>query len=207
VLQENLNKLARIREIKALESPNDATSIVVLKIEILSAVKSCPERSNCVKLGYGLGLHQKNGPYTLQQIGETGVNKNDVMIFTLENQSNKDYYAYLINITANGSIAPIFPDPETGMEYARIKAGETRALRQEVLLLMSELGEETIKLIISSRPNDVSLFQQTVFRTRTGSEKKWNPLEQLLGNVMHGTRGLSRVDYEWATEQVTFKVK
>lgn len=208
LLQENLNKLARIREIKALESPLDATLTVGIDIFLLTAVKSCPEGVNCVKLHHGLGLHQKKGPYSLQEIGEAGVDKNDVLTFTLKNKSNKDYYAYLINIAADGSISAIFPDPKKGMEYARIKAGETRALRQEVLLLMNELGEETIKLIISTRPNDVSLFQQSVFRTRsTTGGRNWNPVEQLLGNAMHGKRGLSRVDYEWATKQVTFEVK
>jgi hypothetical protein len=209
LLEENLKKIARIREIKALKSPNDATAIIELKIDLLSATKHCQKGVNCINLPYDLGWHQKNGTYTLQQIGEIGVNQNDVLMFTLKNKSNKDYYAYLINIAANGSISAIFPDPEKGMEYARINAGATRALRQEVLLLMSELGEETLKLIISTRPNNVSLFQQSVFRTRRGKQKNWNPLEQLLGNAMHGTRGLSRVseDYDWATEQVIFEVK
>jgi hypothetical protein len=203
LLQDNLNKLARIREIKALQSrPRGATLPVVVQSYLH---KACSTRENCVQLPHHLGLYRKTGPYRLQEIRT--LSKGDLLTFTLYNKSKQDYYCYLINISPDGAISAIFPSPKKAMEYARLKGGEKRDLSYKVILRAEKSGEETLKLIASTRPIDVLLFEQEVFRQR-GEEANLNPLEQVLGKAAHGERGLSRVqNVEWVTGQVTFEVK
>ncbi|OAD20828.1 hypothetical protein THIOM_003442, partial [Candidatus Thiomargarita nelsonii] len=130
--------------------------------------------------------------------------KGDILTFTLHNDSEQDYYCYLINISSNGAISAIFPHPDERMEYALVKADEKRELTEDALFLMEDVGEETIKIIVSSQPIDVSLFEQEKFRER----REFNPLERLLVNAVHGERGLTRVSpYEWVAGQVTFEIK
>jgi hypothetical protein len=203
LLQDNLNKLARIREIKALESrPRGATLPVVVQSYLHTPVKICSS-GGCVELPDGLGLHKKTGPISLQKIGERPLSKDDILTFTLHNQSDQDYYCYLINIGTDGAISAIFPVGKKNMEYARVKAGEKRELGDKGMLMVAQSGEETLKFITSTRPFDVSLLEQEEFRQRN-----LNPLGQLLGNAMHGVRGLARVEnVEWVTGQVTFEVE
>ncbi|KHD08882.1 hypothetical protein PN36_03360 [Candidatus Thiomargarita nelsonii] len=203
LLQDNLKKFARIREFKALQNSRGNILPVTVQTYILRPVKSCPRWENCVSLSsFKLGLHRKMGPYDLQAKRE--LRKGDILTFTLHNDSEQDYYCYLINITSNGAINAIFPHPSEGMEYALIKADEKRNLTEEALLMMENIGEETIKIILSSQPIDVSLFEQEEFRERGDL----NPLERLLVNAVHSERGLTRISpYEWVAGQVTFKIK
>jgi hypothetical protein len=206
LLQDNLNKLARIRELKALQNRrgNIDTLPVTMQTYLLSPVKSCPRWADCVSLSsFKLGLHRKTGPYDLQEIEKRFLKKGDILTFSLHNDSEQDYYCYLIGISSDGAIYSIFPHPDEGMEYALVKAGEKRNLTKEAMLMMEDVGE-TIKIIVSIRPIDVSLFEQKKFR------KKLNPLERLLTNATHGARGLTRVspeNDEWAAGLVTLEVK
>ncbi len=206
LLQENLKKIARIREIKALQSNSSQSLSGMLDIYHLTPVKACSVGKNCVELPQNLGLHKKTGPYSLQELGKLTVKKGELFSFSLHNQSEQDYYYYLLDISPDGAIYAIFPDSQERMESARIKAGEKRDLNEDVLLMMEEVGAEILKLIVSTQPIDVSLLEQDIFRQRGSGNL--NPLERLLVSVAHGQRGLVRVpNAEWITEQVTFEVK
>jgi len=206
LLKYNLNHLARLREIKALQnSSRGATQPVTVQTDILTPVKACPSGGNCMQL-HDLGLYNKKGTSRLPEIGKHRLNKDDILTLTLHNQSKQNYYCYLINISPDGSIYAIYPDPDERMEYALIKAGEKRELISDVVLILKNVGEQTLKLIATTGPMNISLLQKEGFNGRNLSEL--NPLERLLVSAAHGQRGLSRVqNNEWATEQVTFEVK
>ena len=204
LLQDNLKKLARIRELKALQNQSGGPLPVTAQVTVYTPITACPPAATCVTLPHGLGLHRQKDTYHWQKLADQPVSKNDILSFTLHNKSSQDYYTYLINIGADGAIYALFPDPQERKEYARIKAGKQRQLRDEVLLKLEQVGEETLKLIASRQPIDVSLLEQEIFRERANL----NPLERLLTNAVHGERGLSPVlNAEWATGQVTFMVK
>jgi hypothetical protein len=193
LLQDNLNKLARLREIKALQSASH--SAVTVQTYRLSPVNDCSAGQNCVKLPKDLGWHQKTGPYSWSEISGHTLSQDDILIFTLHNQSEQDYYCYFIKIGIDGSISAIFPHNE---EYTLVKAGERRELFEEV---MEQSGEQTIKFIASTQPIDILLLEQGRFERR---EEDLNSLERLLVNAVHGQRGISRVsNSEWVTGQVT----
>jgi hypothetical protein len=88
------------------------------------------------------------------------------------------------------------------MGFALLKAGEKREVASS--LRMRVVGEETLKVIISPHPIDVSLLEQSKFRQRIGL----NPLEQLLDNAMRGRRQRTSIGIgDWATVQVMFEVE
>ncbi|RKZ36282.1 MAG: hypothetical protein DRQ41_14710 [Gammaproteobacteria bacterium] len=200
LLRDNLNKLARVRELKMLQSPGNKTLPIAVQTTVLSPVKSCSQKANCVRLPYGLGWHRKTGSYSLLAIEGRSLSQNDILTFSLHNESKKNYYCYLINIGVDGAISAIFPNPEERIEYARVRAGEKRELTiKEGVLMTDQVGEETIKLITSTQPIDVSLLEQSKFKRR-GGMKGLNPLERLLVHAVHGRRGdRSKRNDNWAT--------
>ncbi|HEC85959.1 MAG: hypothetical protein DRR08_15580 [Candidatus Parabeggiatoa sp. nov. 2] len=203
LLQRILKQMARVRELKALQSHRGRTLPVAVQTYLLSPVSTCRNGANCVLLSdYGLGWHRKTGPYPLSDIEE--LSKEVLVTFSLHNQSKQDYYCYLINISPNDAIYAIFPDPYERMESARIKAEEKRELMTEVVLPMNEIGENIIQVITTTYPIDISLLEQPPLR----NEKKLNPVEQLLLNAAHGRRGnVSTPTEEWAMKRVSFEVK
>jgi hypothetical protein len=207
LLQKNLNKLARVRELKTLRSSTRILPVTV-QVFVLSPIRYCSPTEDCIYLPSDLGLHRKTGPYSLQQLQKKTLNKGDIITFSLHNRSRRHYYCYLINISPNGLIEAIFPYPEEAMEYARIAAGETLDLIGETGLMAELVGEESIKIITSRHPFDVELLEQTAFEQRGGMEGNYNPLEQLLVNAIHGQRGrISLRNDDWAAGLIEFMVK
>jgi len=200
LVKYNLKHLARVREIKALQSPYRGAALpVTVQTDIFTP---CPTGGDCMQV-HDLGLYEKKGTFRLQEIGKHPLNEDDMLSFTLHNKSRRDYYCYLINISPDGTIYAIYPDPDEGMEYARVKAGEKRELIEQVVLILKNVGEQTLKLIATTRPIDVSLLQEEGFKGKA------NPLERLLLNALHGARArlLRMSNHEWFTGQVTFEVK
>ncbi|MEN8216859.1 MAG: caspase family protein [Pseudomonadota bacterium] len=206
-LQDKLKKLARVRELKALQSSRGSTLPVIVQTDIFSQVSNCLKE--CVEryifdrdLGkYRKLWYRKTGPYHLQEIGERTLSQGKTLSFSLYNKSEQDYYCYLINISPDDAINIIFPPYWEGMEFAKIMKGEKREVVNT--LRVAEVGEESLKLIISNQPIDVWLLEQPPIRGRA-----LNPLEQLLVNAVHGWRDSVPpigID-EWATGQATFKV-
>jgi hypothetical protein len=204
LLQDNLEKFAQIRRLKKLKNPDGDALPVTVQVSILSPVDACPTGADCVELPDNRGLHRRAGPYRLQELDRHTPSKGDILDFIWHNESEEDYYCYLVTITPNGAIYAIFPEPYVfDSEAALIKAGEKRRLTDEVVLPMNEFGENTLKVIISTKSIDVSLFEQPNLRRHN----YLNPLELLLVNALDGKRGSVSVDNdEWATAQVIFEV-
>ncbi len=208
LVQENLNKLARIREIKALQSRRGRKIPVTLQADILSPVGSCQTGPNCRFMeGEGQFYRKIKGPYSLADIQKLVLTQKQILTFTLRNESKwVDYYCYILNIGPDGAIYSIFPLKEDRMESARVPAGETRELVEEQIGLVTGLaGEETLKFITSRYSIDVSLLEQEAFQKKGSS----NQLEWLLfRHAVHGGRGRPMVrNGDWATGLVGFQVE
>ncbi|MCP4396614.1 MAG: hypothetical protein GY801_04825 [bacterium] len=208
VLQKNLKKFARIRELKALSASRGSTLQIEAEAYLLIPVDSCQAKPDCRFLSDDLGLYQITGPHPLQEIEERTFSKKEILTFTLHNRSDWDYYYYLIDIAPNGAIEVIFPHPDAEPDHALVKAGEIRKLINDVGLMMEISGEESIKFIVSRQPFDASLLEKQGYKTRGGKKGKYNPLEQLLVNAMYGQRGrVSLRNDEWATRQISLEVE
>ncbi len=207
-LQEGLTKLARIRELKALNSPG-AMPAVMIDVHPIAFCQE--ERPDCIPVPGGRKVYHKDKPFRFQEFREHSrkVSRNERFAFTLRNESREDYYCYLLDIMPDGEVAALFPNPQKQAEEALVRAGESRGLIREFAFVASLPGEETLKFIVSSQPIDVSLLEIKGFQQQRGAYKKYaNPLERLLLQAVYGQRGLtlSRND-EWATEQVSFDVQ
>lgn len=191
----------RIYELKALQNHRNRNLAVSLQTSIWTPAKS---NSNCRKLSNEYYC-SKSGPYNLKELENYSFTQGQALSFVVSNQSDKDYYYYLINISPDAAIRAIFPPANKPIEFARIYEGETRELR--TALKLNLVGEETLKIIITNKPIDVLLFEQAPIKGKLRG-KKLNPLEQLLVNAVHGKRGQSLIKIdEWATKQVSFKVR
>lgn len=207
-LQENLNKLARIRELKTLSSPIDKKVEVIVEVYQMSPVASCEGVADCQELPGGLGAYRTSGPYQFQEIAGQALSPKELLTFILRNESEEKYYCYLLNISPGGAITSIFPQATAEAEYAALEAGTVKDLTKTVGLLVDELGEETIKLIVSRQSIDVSLLENSGFQQRGGYRGDYNGLEQLLVNALYGQRSVVHFQLdEWATEQVSFAVR
>ena len=207
LLQDNLKKLAKIRELKGLQSRRSRRLSVTLQSYLLSPDNSCHRGPDCLELPNDLGWHRKTGPYALPEIETRTLNEGDILTFSLYNRSRRRaYYCYIFNISPNGAISSIFPEPKELMEYARVNARETLDLIEETAFMAEWVGEETLKFIISRYPIDVNLLEQGPFEQRGGN---LNPLEWLLfAHTVHGIRGrVSLRNDEWATGLAAFEVR
>ncbi|MCP4396512.1 MAG: DUF4384 domain-containing protein [bacterium] len=208
VLQQNLNTLARIRELKALDVNRGSIFQIIVEAYLLTPVASCQEGWECRFLSEDLGFYRVTGPHSLQEIEKRRFAKGEILTFTLHNTSDRDYYYYLIDIAPDGTIEVIFPHPEAEPDYALVKSGKSRKLINDVGLMMEQSGEESIKFIASRQPFGVSLLEMQDFEMRGGMRGEYNSLEQLLVNAVYGQRGrVSLRNDEWATKQLSFEVK
>jgi len=94
------------------------------------------------------------------------------MSFILHNNSDQDYYSYVINISPKHGIYTIFPDPYARMESARLKKGETRDIIEDVIINMDQIGKNTILVISSVTAIDTALLEQEPLRGRY-TDKDW----------------------------------
>jgi len=213
LLQTNLNKLARIRELKLLGTDRSAVFPGDLQTLHFRPVTSCRVRPpNCI---YDRGkYYRKMGEYNLKQFQEYtlltkgSLQQGDMLIFGLHNSSRKDYYFYLIEISPDGTIQALFPgSDEVQQNYAKIKAGKN-LFNLIPRLELGLKGETTLKLIATMKPIEVSLLEESRF-ARSGTPEKLNPLERLLFNATRGKRaGVNMsTNFQWAAEQVSFEVK
>lgn len=207
VLQKNLTRLARIRELKALDSPRNTQIDMNVEVHHFSPVAICRGEEDCRALPNDLGFFRIHAPFPFPDLEGRTYHAGDILSFTLHNASRYDYYCYLLDIAPDGTISAIFPDPDASVEHARVNPGTGRELIEEVGLLADITGEETLKFIASRQPIDVTLLESSRFELRGGHKGTYNPLEQLLVNVMYGQRSVVRYNIdEWATQQVSFEV-
>jgi hypothetical protein len=207
LLEDNLNKLARLHGLKALQSPAGSELSVEVQVSlehIVSSDSEAAKAANCERLLNNLSSCRAESYQRLPDIEGLTLSKGDILYFTWHNKSQRDdYFCYLINISPDGAILTLFPELAE-RESPLLKPDETRM--GIIGLEMEQIGRETLKVITSTQPIDVSLWEQSKFEQR--ADENLNPLEQLLLNAMHGWRKKTEIEVgEWATGQVSFEVK
>jgi hypothetical protein len=208
LLVKNLHKIMRLKEIKNLTS--NQTINVELNTTIWAPVEN-PGKSNrdYLRLSNDQGWFRRQGIFNPREMEASGnVSPGSLLTFTLRNNTSIDYYIYVIDIMDNGKIKAIFPGPGDPEQDALLPAGRERDLKDVMVFLLDEPGIETIKLIVTERPIDVSLLEQEEFVKRGGVKGSMNALERLLTSAVHGTRGL-RIKInrdQWAVQQYSFVV-
>jgi hypothetical protein len=205
-LERNLKRLARVREVQLLGNGDAADVSMSVQATLLSPVEMCGSTDLCLDLGE-LGNYAEAGRFELDALDEFGgFAAQQILTYTLTNDSRRDYYVYLISISANGAISLLFPAPGERADVALIGAGDSLNTFEEGYgHLLEVAGGETVKLIASREPIEISLLEQTGYER--GDARPRTPLERLLANAMSGTRGAVRIRNDaWGTRQVSFSV-
>ncbi len=205
LVEENLGKLARIKEMDRLpRTPVDQFALTV-QATLYRLDPTCKADDNtCVAFDPKLGMHRKQTPIRAWQLDGLHPRKGDVLDFTFENRSDREWYTYLVEIQPNGHIAAIFPAYQNMASRARLGPGKKIDLMNDVGVgvILDNIGKDKLRFIITRKPINIQLLEQRAFKTRA-----INPLEQLLGNAAHGMRGETAVSVDdWQSIQVDFQV-
>jgi hypothetical protein len=208
---ENLTKMARVRDLKALGVGAAAGAAVVeLRLARLVPDRAC--KGNVCQDIPERGIHRREAFMPAQSLEGESLRKGDILVYEVRNTSAVDLYCYTIEISPDGQIKPIHPDPKEGIsnEAVLVKAGTTRYFGDDIGIELTDPGNNTIKLIASQMPLDITLFQQSSYATR-GERGFANPLEQFVAQTMTGkTRGgisTNNRTSKWGVAQVSVEVK
>jgi hypothetical protein len=201
VLQKNLRAFAWAREVRQLNATGGAPKVRV-EISVLHPDATCG--NECLFSPKDKTPHRKIASYELND-ALAAVRRGDSITVALKNQdSNRSWYAYLLNIAPDGRVLRIYPMRYDNQEEARIKGGMGIDLAKNRWLRLNDPGIETIKLIVSSDPIDVRLLEN-----EEGFEKKGdlNPLERLLKAAGRRRGDIEDTKVEdWGTLQADYEV-
>ncbi len=207
-LAGNLTTFARVQELKRLAAQGTPLPVTVTAFR-LQAAPGCDK--DCVRLPGQTGgerTYRKQPGQPLEALRSESFKRGDILGFAVENDGRDPLYVYLLDIGPDADVHAVFPAGYEAREHARLGPGESRDLSQEAGLLLDMRGTEMVKLIASSEPIDVRLFELAGYRAvqaqRGGT---LNPLEHLLASAMY-TRGqvMSVAPKSWGTEQAEFPV-
>ncbi|GLI36873.1 caspase family protein [Geobacter hydrogenophilus] len=214
LVTENLRKMAKVREIRSLgEKSGGGGAAIELMITRYVPDKNCTG-DGCLDVPdeKAKGLYRKVGTFPAHQMQEQQLSRGDILTLSVRNNSTTDLYCYLIDITQAGKIEAIYPKPENSASEVLVSARTTRDFADVAGLIIEEPGQETLKVIASQVPLDVSLFEQGGYRTRGAMKGGANPLEDYLANAMGGrTRGsgvaTNSNNARWGAASAMFEVR
>ncbi len=212
LVAENLKKLSRIMELKRLGGTgnNGASLVDVLVSRYAPDPKCSGEKPICLDVP-DVGKFRMMETFPARQMQDQKIERGNILTFKVKNNAFSDLYCYLIDITANGKVSAIFPGPQDSSDSVLVAAGKERDFLEASGIMIEEPGEDTVKLIVSQMPLDVTLFEQTAYKTRGQTKCAENPLENFLSSAMGGqTRGAiltSPKRSQWGTVQFSFEGK
>lgn len=211
LLETNIKAIVRFKAIENLTSDR-SVNIDFSTVVWQPAAKPLSRGPDYLQLPGNNGWFKKQATYTPDELaGKQVLPLGSLLTFKLKNNSNINYYTYLLSIMRNGRVGAIFPAPNDGQHEALLPAGKERDLKDEVLLHLDDPGREMIKLIVTGTPIDISLLEHETFKTRgeEGEKINMNPLERLLTNTVHNIRRPRTRVYctHWGTQQYSFRVR
>lgn len=186
-LRQKLVHMARFRALLRLQNTHPASRLN-RKVR-LQVGRRAPD-------GAWLPLARNAGGEHTASVGER-------ILIEVENAADRAVYITLLVLSADWSVAPLFP-PEGGSDN-RLPAGHVFRLggRGE-LKAAPPLGPTTVLLIATEQPGDFSALWMPGLR----SVAPTNPLEQYL--VIAATKGLEHTPHpppeDWTVQRVTFHV-
>lgn len=211
LVAENLKKLSRILELKRLGGTgNGGAALVELTVSRYAPDPTCNGEQPVCQDVPEVGRYRKQESFPAVQMQDRQVARGDILTFSVKNNAGSDLYCYLIDINANGKVSAVFPGSEESSDAVLVASGKERDFLDQGIMV-EEPGEDTVKLIVSQMPLDVTLFEQSAYQTRGQRKGAENPLENFLSSSMGGqTRGTiatSNRRSQWGTLQFSFEGK
>lgn len=188
-ISESLDRLARLRALKALtnEARGAGQGIRITPIRVFGRTtedRFTPERDEVISTD-GLDFDFDQGEH---------------FRFKIENQSGKDMYITLFDLSTDGSIQVLHPPEGVG---ELLKNGD-QITTERVYETTGPAGYETFKIIATTDKTDFTFLTQNAV-SRDGK----SPLETLMDRALVRTRAkvtkVASVD-DWTTSQIDFVI-
>jgi hypothetical protein len=214
-LSSNLSRLARVRDFMQVESPEKKSPLELTVTPMVSMSISEDNCIDCVPNTMPNGScpsksYKKLEPLSLGEFLKKPWNLCTMIQFNAKNPTTSTYYFYVVYISNQAEIIPVFPSLEDQPEIAEIAPGSetvwgTASIRLDTKTL------DHFKLIVCRKPVNHYLFFQSGVKPGfrgIGIEYKPNPLEKIIMEALSGKR--NQVSYEsgsWYAETIAIDMR
>lgn len=216
VLRRNLSKLARVRDIAQVVSPQRP---VPLKITITPAVPVRQKKEACTACVPNLWPTENcafenysvQEPLPLIDFLSSSWDLCTLINFNAGNPTLSTYYFYVLYIGNQAEIIPVFPSIEDRSEIAEIRPG-FETIRGSASIRLDTKTLDHYKLIICKKPINHHLLSQSGLESSVRGNAKHksnpNPLEKIIMDALSGKR--SQVSYasgSWYAETIAIDMR
>lgn len=204
-LTKKMANLAALQDLKALNSTPPDIDVLA---HILQEDAHCnPASQICFALKNKTTFKALKS-LNLQELNAQQLPLKTRLGFSIKNNSDDNYYVYILNISARDGAFAFFPPRDSTLEQALIPSQSTSQLNKAGALYFPEPGREIVKVFISRKPIDTCVFDYAGTKTRAARGSFSSPLEKLLSRAGR-TRGqveAAPVSSEWGTLQTQFAI-
>lgn len=183
-IKAGLERENRFRVVKSLADNEDPRLKVSVKVVAADVVKNLSDEiTKAVPRG---DIPRNNG-------GQAELKVGDYIMLEVENTGEFDAYYTILNLTADGKIAPAFPHPQVPkMTDNFIKKGQKITLPYPFVFEVKEpLGEESFRVIATGELADFSplIDEELIAQARGAQSRGENPLTEIMEELNRANRG------------------
>jgi hypothetical protein len=209
-LRQNLLKLAKIKDIMQIVSPQQSFPLEITVIPMQPEFNHERPDSQSIPNEWPTDActaqtYRMLDSMRLEDFTHKDWNLCTMARFAVKNPTAQTYYFYVLYIGRNGEIAPVFPSLNDSSQIAEV-APASRSVLGSALVRLDTRTLDLFKLIISKKPINHHLFCQPGFKVALRRGKDYlqlNPLEKLLLDALTGTRTeISTETGSWYAENV-----
>jgi hypothetical protein len=163
-----------------------------------------------INLKFTLKASQTRDPLARVGKPDVGVKEGEDVVATLENDSERDLYVAILDLSSDGSVSVVYPEEQGAQEVLKPDSTLSRTFTTFVPKGRS-IVTDILKVFVSYKPIDLSPLTQGQIRgtpTEPGGEP--DPLQELLMESTLGTRNVASKPLNlgaWTTTQRVLVVK
>lgn len=173
-------------------------------------VLSLRNAASGIDLQFTLTGSQTGDPIARVGKPDGGISEGENVEFTLQNNTERDLYVAILDLSSNGSINVIYPTEAGAKAVLTSGSPLTRSLGKTTLPQGRSRDTDILKVFASYKPIDLSSLTQEAVRGAPIEAGPPDPLQQLLNDSLGSTRGLapqSTTLGTWTTIQRVLVVK
>lgn len=211
VLKDNL--IGYRRRVAMEELAQSSSTSAPITVQVIHHERCTPKQENCFDIEAssipgappeGLWYRKEGKPMDMGAVSGRSWKPFDLLSFRFENTGPREAYLYLYDLRNDSSVAAIYPAHRMEADSARIAGGKSlETAGQGVFLLIDKPGNFAFFTVISAQSlNSFRALEQEAYAEVRSRGTPLVPLEQLLVNTVHGTRGspVGVKNGDWSTQ-------
>lgn len=165
-----------------------------------------------INVGFTIKGSQTRDPMARVGKPDMGVRGGETIDATIQNNSERDLYVAILDLSSDGSIAVVYPTDQGAKEVLKAGMSFTRSLKTFVPTGRSQVTD-ILKVFAGYKPIDLSPLTQGQIRSAEEGQGELDPLQALLMDSAGVTRGVTAVLSKpsglgnWTTVQRVLVVK